>query len=77
MSACATLFRERIAPFGFGVFACGEVDLMDRSRSALYIIDWPDRWRDFHVSSGSIERAPLLDALPLCRDPFTWSELRR
>jgi LuxR family quorum sensing-dependent transcriptional regulator len=75
--ACAALFRDTIAPFGFDAFACGEVDVVDRGRSAFYIIDWPDRWRQFYVASNLIERDPLLDALPLRREPFTWSELRR
>jgi DNA-binding CsgD family transcriptional regulator len=75
--SCATLFRETIAPHGFDTFACGEVDIVDRDRTAFYIIDWPDRWRAFYLASNMIERDPLLDELPLRREPFTWSDLRR
>lgn len=37
--SCATLFRETIAPFGFETFACAKVDVVERDRSAFYIID--------------------------------------
>lgn len=76
-AACADLFRAVIAPFGFDTFSCGEVDLVDRDRSAFYLIDWPERWREFYVSANLIERDPLLDALPSRLEPFTWSDLRR
>jgi DNA-binding CsgD family transcriptional regulator len=76
-ASCAALFQAAIAPFGFDTFACGEVDLVDRDRGAFYIIGWPQRWRDFYLSANLIERDPLLDALPLRPEPFTWSDLRR
>lgn len=76
VSACAHLFRESIAPFGFDTFACGELDLVDRQRSAFYLIDWPDGWRRFYISSGMIERDPVVDALATHNEPFTWSDLR-
>lgn len=77
LASCADLFRAAIAPFGFDTFACGEVDLSDRSRNAFYIIDWPDKWREFYVGSSMIDRDPIVDALPVRREPFTWSDLRR
>lgn len=75
-SACADLFREAIAPYGFDTFACGELDLADRDRNAFYLIDWPDAWRRFYMSSGLIERDPVVDALATHTQPFTWSDLR-
>jgi len=75
-SACADLFRETIAPFGFDTFASGELDLADRARNVFYLIDWPDAWRRFYITSGMIERDPLVDALATHTEPFTWSELR-
>ncbi|MDR3511694.1 MAG: LuxR family transcriptional regulator [Caulobacteraceae bacterium] len=77
LASCASLFRKAIAPFGFDSFVCGEVDLSDRDRTAFYIIDWPDGWRDFYFGAGLIERDPVIDALPHRREPFTWSDLRR
>jgi len=73
---CADLFRETIAPFGFDTFACGELDFDDRQRSAFYLIDWPDAWRRFYMTSGMIERDPVVEALATHSEPFTWSDLR-
>jgi DNA-binding CsgD family transcriptional regulator len=75
-AACAALFRAAIAPFGFDTFACGELDLRDRDRTAFYIIDWPEAWQRFYVGSGMINRDPLVDALATRSEPFTWSDLR-
>ncbi|HTX48580.1 MAG TPA: LuxR family transcriptional regulator [Caulobacteraceae bacterium] len=75
-SACADLFREAIAPYGFDTFASGELDLADRERNVFYLIDWPDAWRRFYIASGLIERDPLVHALATHSEPFTWSELR-
>lgn len=77
LAACAALFRGAIAPFGFDAFACGEVDFANRARTAFYIVDWPDSWRDFYLGSNLIERDPIVDALPKRREPFTWTDLRR
>jgi len=76
-AACADLFRRAIAPFGFDAFACGELDLAVRERSVFYLIDWPDSWQAFYMNSGLIERDPLIDALALRADPFSWTDLRR
>ena len=75
-AACADLFRLAIRPFGFDTFACGELDIAHRERSAFYLIDWPDAWREFYIRSGLIERDPLIDALGERTEPFTWSDLR-
>jgi LuxR family transcriptional regulator, quorum-sensing system regulator BjaR1 len=77
LASCADLFRAAIAPFGFDTFACGEIDVAERSRNAFYIVDWPETWRSFYIGSNLIERDPVLDALPARREPFTWSDLRR
>jgi DNA-binding CsgD family transcriptional regulator len=71
------LFRSSIAPFGFDTFACGELDLTERARSVFYVIDWPDRWRNFYLKSGLIERDPVVETLAHRRDPYTWTDLRR
>jgi DNA-binding CsgD family transcriptional regulator len=76
-AACADLFRAAIAPYGFDTFACGELDLKDRDRRAFYIIDWPDEWRRFYLGSGLIDRDPVINALAVRREPFTWSDLRQ
>jgi DNA-binding CsgD family transcriptional regulator len=75
--ACADLFRKTVASHGFDTFACGEVDVADRSRTAFYIVDWPPRWREFYFASNLIDRDPLIDALTARREPFTWSDLRK
>jgi LuxR family quorum sensing-dependent transcriptional regulator len=77
VASCAALFKSAVAPFGFDTFACGEIDLADRDRNVFYIIEWPQKWRDFYVSSGFIERDPLLEALKIRHKPFTWSELSK
>ena len=76
VSGCADLFREAIALFGFDTFACGEIDLDDRDRCVFYIIDWPDAWRQFYLTSGLVEHDPVVDALRHRTEPFTWSDLR-
>ena len=77
VASCASLFKSAIRPFDFDTFACGEIDLSDRARNVFYAIEWPKSWRDFYVSSGLIERDPLLEALKFRHKPFTWSELRK
>jgi DNA-binding CsgD family transcriptional regulator len=76
-SECADLFRSVIAPLGFDSFACGLVDTRDRDLSVFYILEWTDRWRRFYMSSGMIERDPVVAALATRREPFTWSDIRR
>jgi DNA-binding CsgD family transcriptional regulator len=74
---CAVLFRGVIAPMGFDNFACGLVDTRDRDLSVFYIIDWTERWRRFYMTSGAIERDPVVAALATRREPFTWTDLRK
>lgn len=77
LASCAALFRTVIAPFGFDSFVCGEIDVVDRDRNAFYVIEWPDRWREFYFASHLIERDPVVDALTSRPEPYTWSDLRR
>src|SRR5579883_3596116 len=51
---CQRLFHDAIGRYGFDTFAMGELDLVDRGRSAFHIIDWPEDWRRFYVASGLI-----------------------
>lgn len=75
IAALTRLFRAAIAPFGFDTFACGELDLSDRDRTVYYVIDWPESWRKFYLSSKLVERDPLIDVLAYRREPFLWSDL--
>src|SRR5271170_6024481 len=77
IAACADLFREAIAPFGFDTFACGELDLKVRERTVFYIVDWPADWRRFYLSEGLVEHDPLIDALAFRHQPFPWTDLRK
>jgi DNA-binding CsgD family transcriptional regulator len=73
---CGVLFSQAIAPLGFDTFASGEVDFQNRDRSAFHIIGWPQKWRDFYVRSGLIERDPVVDELRHWTQSFTWADLR-
>jgi len=77
IQACAELFREAIVPYQFNTFACGELDLKNRERFAFYVIDWPEEWRKFYLDNDIVTRDPVLDALPLYREPFTWTDIIR
>jgi len=77
ITACTDLFRSAIAPLGFDMFSCGEIDLRDRDRSVFTIIEWSDRWKHFHAKSGLIRNDPIIKALETRTEPFTWSDLRR
>jgi LuxR family quorum sensing-dependent transcriptional regulator len=74
--ACSQIFKKAVATFQVDTFACGEVDLEVRERTVLYVIGWPESWRKFYMSSGLMQRDPLLDELPRRQTAFTWSELR-
>ena len=76
LAACSAYFLQAILPYGFDTFACGELDLENRVRSAFYIIRWPESWTKFYVGSGMIERDPIVNELAYRREPFTWSDLR-
>jgi DNA-binding CsgD family transcriptional regulator len=75
VAACSELFKRTVAPFAIESFACGEVDLSDRSRSVMFIAEWPREWIRFYVASGFIERDPILDALQVCQEPFSFGDL--
>jgi LuxR family transcriptional regulator, quorum-sensing system regulator BjaR1 len=77
LAAMTGLFRATIAPFGFDTFACGELDLRDVDRCVYYVIDWPERWRRFYLSSGLVQHDPVVSSLAYRREPFTWTDLRR
>jgi DNA-binding CsgD family transcriptional regulator len=77
VAACSELFKLTLSPFAIGAFACGEVDLADRNRSVMFIAEWPRDWLRFYVASGFIERDPILDALQVCREPFSFSDVSR
>jgi LuxR family quorum-sensing system transcriptional regulator CciR len=73
---CADLFRAAIAPLGYDTFACGEFDASDRNRAVFHLIDWPERWRAFYMSSGLIHRDPVVEAVAERDTPLTWGDLR-
>lgn len=70
-------FRGAVASVGFDTFACGELDLTDRSRCVYYVIDWPDKWRRFYLNSGLINRDPVVESLAYRHEPYTWTDLRK
>ena len=73
----ARQFRNAVAPIGFDTFACGELDLTNRSRNVYYVIDWPDKWRHFYLNSDLINRDPVVDSLAYRHEPYTWTDLRK
>ena len=77
LDACAALFRTTSAPFGFDSFAVGEIDVADRNRCVFFILEWPEDWRKFYLSSGFVQRDPLIEMIPALGRPFSWSELRK
>ena len=77
VKGCARLFRDTIEPFGFTVFACGEIDLADRERNVMYIAEWPEAWKRYYFESGFIHRDPVINALTLYRAPFTFRDIVR
>ena len=75
IGACTSAFRNILSHFGFSVFASGEVDLRDRTRSILAVVEWPEAWRKFYLEDF-VYRDPLVNALRTRARPFTWTELR-
>ncbi len=73
---CAKLFLEVLRPYQVEIFACGEVDLAVKERTVFFVIEWPDEWRNFYLSSGFVSHDPVVAALAYRQGPFTWSELR-
>jgi DNA-binding CsgD family transcriptional regulator len=76
VAACAELFRETVAKFGIHAFACGEIDLADRSRNVMFIAEWPKAWVRYYLKSGLVDRDPILNALQVCRSAFSFSDIR-
>jgi DNA-binding CsgD family transcriptional regulator len=77
VAECALRFKKTVGQFGFDTFACSEVDLADRDLSVFFAIDWPERWRKFYISSGLVQRDPLLAHIGKRGKPFLWSDLGR
>ena len=65
VAACADLFRETVAKFGIHAFACGEIDLADRSRNVMFIAEWPKAWVRYYLKSGLVDHDPILNAASL------------
>jgi len=77
VAACASQFKDAIGPFGFTAFACGEIDISDRDRNVMFIVQWPKSWLKYYIKSGFIERDPILNALKIYRGSFTWTDIIR
>ena len=72
---CVGAFRGLAAKYGVSGFAAGEVDLERRERCAFHVVEWPERWLKFYLG-GSVNRDPVVSALPRRRAPFSWKDLR-
>ena len=77
LAASTSLFRDAIAPHGFVAFAVGEIDLADRDRNVLYIVEWPPKWKRYYFEFGFVHRDPVINALSLFRKPFTFGDIVR
>ena len=75
LEQCVDAFKSSVKPFGVTMFVCGEVDVENRRRSVMHVIEWPDDWTKFY-REGFVARDPLLNALMVRTEPFTWRELR-
>ena len=75
-ASCTKLFLEVLRPYKVEILACGEVDLAVMERTVFFVIEWPDDWRKFYLSSGFVGHDPVVAALAHRQGPFTWSELR-
>jgi DNA-binding CsgD family transcriptional regulator len=76
VAECADLFRQTVAKFGVHAFACGEIDLADRSRNVMFIAEWPRAWIRYYIKSGLVDRDPILNALQVCRGAFSFHDIR-
>ena len=47
VAACSALFQEAVARFEIVAFACGEIDLAERTRNVMFIAEWPQAWIDY------------------------------
>ena len=77
LAGCARLFKDAVGPYGFVAFACGEIDLGDRDRSVMYLVEWPPEWKRFYFESGFVHRDPVINALGVFRRPFTFGDIVR
>lgn len=77
VAECSALFRDAVARFGVVAFACGEIDLADRSRNVMFIVEWPKAWIDYYVKSGFIEQDPIVNALRFHRKAFSFGDIIR
>jgi len=75
--AAADLFKETIAPLDFVAFACGEIDIVQRDRNVMFMAEWPPEWLQYYRSSRFIEKDPILSALRIYREPFTFGDIVR
>jgi DNA-binding CsgD family transcriptional regulator len=73
---CTSLFRDAVAPHGFYVFSCGEVDINDREMSVFSVLHWPQALKDFYLSSNQVQTDPIIETLRHRQSPFTWSDMR-
>lgn len=77
VAACSALFQEAVARFEIVAFACGEIDLAERTRNVMFIAEWPQAWIDYYVKSGFIERDPIVNALRVYRKAFSFGDILR
>jgi DNA-binding CsgD family transcriptional regulator len=77
VAKCAAVFKSAVQAYDIDVFACGEIDLLNKSVVVFHIIEWPDDWRNYYMRSRLFEFDPTVDRLSRHRTPFTWTELRR
>lgn len=75
LAECRDLFAKTIQPFGYDAFACSEIDLDVRQRSAIYMMNWPEDWRHFVFASNWVEHCPVVNELKNRHRPFQWSDL--
>jgi LuxR family quorum sensing-dependent transcriptional regulator len=77
ISGCSREFLKALKPFGIITFACGEIDTAAEQRTVFFAIEWPEKWRNFYLQSGLMQRDPVISCLPHYNRPFTWAELAR
>jgi DNA-binding CsgD family transcriptional regulator len=77
VAACSDLFRDAVARFDIVAFAYGEIDLADRARNVMFIVEWPKAWIDYYVKSGFIEQDPIVNALKVYRKAFSFGDIIR
>lgn len=77
IAGCSQAFLNAMRPFSIATFACGEVDTSAKQRTVFFAIEWPERWRNYYLQSGLVERDPVITCLSHYNEPFTWSDLSR